>query len=81
MQLLFEIFTYFFKEALGKSPQEFLMSYRMIKAAELLKLTRLSIRDISNAVGYTNQLHFSRAFKKIYGLSPREWRNQNRVIL
>ncbi len=68
-----------FKDALGKTPQEFLLSYRMLKASELLKLTQLSIGDISNAVGYANQLHFSRAFKKIYGLSPRDWRNQNRV--
>lgn len=70
-----------FKEELGKSPQEFLLSYRMIKAAELLKLTRLSIGDVSNAVGYVNQLHFSRAFKNIYGLSPRDWRNQNKLLV
>lgn len=70
-----------FKEELGKSPQEFLLNYRMIKAAELLKLTRLSIGDVSNAVGYVNQLHFSRAFKNMYGLSPREWRNQNRILV
>lgn len=63
-----------FKDAVGKSPQEFLLSYRMIKATELLKLTKLSIGDISNAVGYENQLHFSRAFKNIYGVSPRKWR-------
>lgn len=68
-----------FKDTIGKSPQEFLMSYRMSKAAELLKLTDLSISDIGNAVGYLNQLHFSRAFKNIYGISPREWRNQNRL--
>lgn len=68
-----------FKEAMGKSPQEFLLNYRMIKAAELLKLTKLSIADVGNAVGYENQLHFSRAFKNIYGISPREWRNKNRV--
>lgn len=68
-----------FKEAMGKSPQEFLMNYRMIKATELLKLTKLSIGDISNAVGYENQLHFSRAFKNIYGISPKEWRNKNRI--
>ena len=68
-----------FKETVGKSPQEFLMNYRMVKAAELLKLTDLSIGDISNAVGYPNQLHFSRAFKNVYGVSPREWRNKNRV--
>lgn len=68
-----------FKETMGKSPQEFLMNYRMIKAAELLKLTKLSIGDIGNAVGYENQLHFSRAFKNVYGVSPREWRNKNRI--
>lgn len=64
-----------FHDTVGKSPQEFLMSYRMAKAAELLKLTQLSIRDIGNAVGYPNQLHFSRAFKNVYGVSPRNWRN------
>lgn len=67
-----------FKSSTGRSPQEFLMSYRMVKATELLKLTSLSVADIGSAVGYENQLHFSRAFKNIYGVSPREWRNRNR---
>ena len=74
--------TYFgkiFKEALGKTPQEFLVNYRMLKAAELLKLTHLSIGDIGITVGYANQMHFYRAFKNCYGVSPREWRNQNRL--
>jgi AraC-like DNA-binding protein len=68
-----------FKKAVGKTPQEFLTNYRMIKATELLKLTQLSIGDISNAIGYADQLHFSRAFKKIYGMSPRDWRKKNRI--
>lgn len=67
-----------FKKALGRSPQEFLMNYRMLKATELLKLTSLSISEIGSAVGYENQLHFSRAFKRIYGVSPREWRNSQK---
>lgn len=66
-----------FRETMGKTPQEFLISYRMTKAAELLKLTSLSVGDIGNAVGYPNQLHFSRAFKHIYGISPRQWRYEN----
>ena len=69
-----------FKETVGKSPQEFLISYRMIKAAELLKLTRYPINEIGNAVGYPNQLHFSRAFKSVYGVSPRNWRKDNSVL-
>ncbi|MCI5869329.1 MAG: AraC family transcriptional regulator [Dorea sp.] len=68
-----------FHDSIGKSPQEFLINYRMTKATELLKLTSLSIADIGNAVGYPNQLHFSRAFKKIYGISPRNWRSENRL--
>ena len=66
-----------FRESVGKTPQEFLISYRMIKAAELLRLTKYSVNEIGNAVGYPNQLHFSRAFKNVYGVSPRNWRNAN----
>ena len=67
-----------FKIYMGRSPQEFLMNYRMVKATELLKLTSLSIAEIGSAVGYEDQLHFSRAFKTIYGISPREWRKQHK---
>lgn len=67
-----------FRDAVGKSPQEFLISYRMTKAAELLKLTELTVKEIGNAVGYPSQLHFSRAFRKIYGVSPRGWRMENK---
>lgn len=64
-----------FHKVLGTSPQEFLINYRMTKATELLKLTSLSIAEIGNAVGYPNQLHFSRAFKNVYGISPKNWRD------
>ena len=67
-----------FRKAIGRSPQEFLMNYRMVKATELLKLTSLSIAEIGRAVGSENHLHFSRAIKTIYGVSPREWRNRHK---
>lgn len=70
-----------FHENIGKTPQEFLISYRMTKAAELLKLTDLPVADIGNAVGYPNQLHFSRAFKNVYGIPPRQWRYENAMPL
>ncbi|OUP39826.1 AraC family transcriptional regulator [Olsenella sp. An188] len=66
-----------FKAATGKSPQQYLIGYRMSKATELLKLTALPVSEVGRAVGYPNQLHFSRAFKGVYGVSPREWRRQN----
>jgi transcriptional regulator GlxA family with amidase domain len=51
----------------------------MIKATELLMLTPLSIGDVGCAVGYENQMHFSRAFKRVYGVSPREWKNSHKI--
>ena len=66
-----------FRLATGKSPQRFLMNYRMIKAAELLTLTKKPINEIGLSVGYENQMHFSRAFRTIYGIPPREWRRKN----
>lgn len=69
-----------FREHLGVSPQEFLITYRMRKAVQLLRTTRLSIKDIGNAVGYPNQLHFSRAFKNVYGTSPKQWRNEQKLL-
>lgn len=65
-----------FKNTMGKTPQEFLLSYRMAKAAQLLRETTLSIGAIGNMVSYQNPLHFSRAFKNIYGCSPRYYRQQ-----
>lgn len=66
-----------FKSATDKSPQQYLIDYRMTKAAQLLKLTALSVGEVGRAVGYPNQLHFSRAFKSAFGLCPREWRREN----
>lgn len=68
-----------FRNAVGKTPQEFLISYRMTKASELLKLTDMTIGNISNAVGYPSQLHFSRAFKNVYGIPPKEWRSRHKM--
>ena len=68
-----------FKKTIGRTPQEFLINYRMTKAAELLKVTELSIADIGCAVGYDNQLHFSRAFKNVYGVSPKNWRMSHKT--
>lgn len=69
-----------FKEVVGQSPQEFLIQYRMNKAAEALTLTDTSIGDIGVSVGYQNLLHFSRAFKNVYGISPREYRQKYKIL-
>ncbi len=63
-----------FRETMGESPQAFLLHYRMARAAQLLKDTKLSVGEIAQQVSYDNQLHFSRAFKNVHGVSPREYR-------
>lgn len=63
-----------FRSTMGEPPQAFLLHYRMARAAQLLKESKLPIREISTMVSYANQLHFSRAFKGVYGMSPREYR-------
>lgn len=69
-----------FKNAVGQSPQEFLIHYRMAKAADALSTTNMSVGDIGVSVGYPNLLHFSRAFKSVYHIPPREYRQKNRIV-
>lgn len=68
-----------FRSTMGEPPQTFLLHYRMSQAAQLLKESKLPIREISAMVSYGNQLHFSRAFKGVYGVSPREYRQSHFV--
>ncbi|MFS0724807.1 AraC family transcriptional regulator [Paenibacillus sp. 1P07SE] len=63
-----------FKEIVGVTPQNYLIRYRMERAAELMKNTTLSIGEIAQSVGYPDQLLFSRMFKKVMGASPRDHR-------
>lgn len=67
-------FSNFFRENLGMTPQEYLITYRVNKACELLKTTQYSISEISRSVGYTDPLGFSKIFKKFKGFSPKEYR-------
>lgn len=67
-------FSKVFRDTMGESPQGFLLHYRMARAAQLLTESRLPISTISTMVSYPNQLHFSRAFKNVYGISPRDYR-------
>lgn len=63
-----------FKDVLGSTPQQFLISYRVRKAGELLKLSSHSISEIATMVGYLSPLNFSRAFKRETGITPQKYR-------
>src|SRR5690554_1730181 len=73
-------FSAVFKEILGLSPQKYIMEFRMDKACELMRNEILSLGDIARSVGYDDPLTFSKAFKKIKGLSPRAYRNNQNQL-
>lgn len=66
-----------FRETMNQSPQQFLIQYRMAKALQLLKESEISIAEVGAAVGYENQLHFSRAFKSVFDVPPSEYRRKH----
>jgi AraC-like DNA-binding protein len=68
-----------FKEALGISPKDFLTEFRISRAREQLTLTNSSIGHIAHACGYHDTLVFSKAFKAKVGLTPTEFRKNNRT--
>ena len=63
-----------FKEQIGSSIQSYLVHYRMRRAAELTMDLNLSIGDIARSVGYSDQLLFSKMFKKVMGEAPTYYR-------
>ena len=63
-----------FKARLGKSPQQYLIQYRMERAKDLIENKDLSFNVIANSVGYKDSLSFSREFRHIVGMSPSEYK-------
>ena len=65
-----------FKKKTGMTPQEYLIQTRIARAKQLLANPDLRIMDIAPQVGYDDPLHFSKAFHRCCGMSPKEYRNQ-----
>ena len=63
-----------FKNAVGTTPMQYILSIRIRNAQTLLETTEYSISDIASMVGYENAFYFSRLFKKNKGLSPAAYR-------
>ena len=86
-QLLSSLFGYVpsylsavFRRAKGVSPVEYLTQLRMEKAKKLLtEKNDMLIKDIAVSVGYKNQYHFSRTFKKYEGMWPTDYREKDEM--
>lgn len=66
-------FCRIFTKQMGQSPQEYLVSYRLEHAADLLTEQGLSQKEAALRVGYPDVCTFSRMFKRKYGISPGEY--------
>lgn len=69
-----EYFCRFFKQHMGLTFLRYLNEVRISHAGRLLSSTDLSISEIMNTCGFTNQTIFNRLFKEIYGMTPRQAR-------
>ena len=66
-----------FKSETGSSPMDYLIRLRILEAAQLLVSGNLRIKEISQQVGYNDAKFFSKSFKKIMGMGPREYRKRH----
>ncbi|MDE6320410.1 MAG: AraC family transcriptional regulator, partial [Lachnospiraceae bacterium] len=65
-----------FQQSMGMSPQRFLTTFRITKAAELLQLTSLPIESIALSCGYQDPLVFTKAFRQMKQMSPSAFRKE-----
>ena len=69
--------VHLFTKEMGISPINYLINKRIDESKNLLSTTNYSIRDISSIVGFSNSSYFSQMFKKITGISPKDFRSSN----
>jgi AraC-like DNA-binding protein len=62
-----------FKALLGQTPLEYVTEWRMQKAIELLQQQDKKLAEVAQSVGYDSDAAFSKAFKRVVGLPPREY--------
>ncbi len=68
-----------FKEMYGRSCKEYLEMLRIGKAEELLKFSDMSLNDLSQELGYADQSHFIRSFKRLKGVTPGSLRHGGKI--
>ena len=66
-----------FTEYVGQPPMQYLTNWRMQLATNYLRNGHEGIAAVANRVGYDSEAAFSRAFKKVVGTPPSEWRDRH----
>ena len=63
-----------FRVEVGMSPAQYVKSLRLNRARELLETTFLSVKQIQSITGMSDESHFFRDFKRVYNLTPTQYR-------
>jgi AraC-like DNA-binding protein len=66
-----------FKNLYGTTPHKWLMQKRLDKSADYLKNTNMTVTEVALEVGYENVSHFIKAYKALFGTTPKRQRTQN----
>jgi AraC family transcriptional regulator len=59
-----------FRESLGQPPHQYLLTLRLERARRLLEATAASLSEIAQRAGFADQAHFTRLFKRAFGITP-----------
>lgn len=70
-------FSRLFKQSTGLTPHQYVISYRVRKAVEMMGNGHLNMKEIARQVGFCDQSHMTRHFKRIMGSSPVQYFKQN----
>lgn len=66
-----------FKEMICQSTSQYLITYRIMQAMEMLRKTEDSITSIAEKCGFNDSSHFTHCFRSKTGMTPKEYRNKN----
>lgn len=66
-----------FKSEIGMTPVQYQKKLRLLEARRLLESTFLNVQEIMVRVGLSDDSHFVRDFKKVYGLTPAQYRSNH----
>lgn len=63
-----------FREEVGETFSDYLICYRIQAAKKLLCDISINVSEVAEQVGYSDVKHFSKSFKKVVGISPKDYR-------
>lgn len=69
-----------FKEKTGQTINQYILDARIHRAKLMLESTNMHINEIAEAIGFSSSSYFIKVFRKVTGITPQEYRKENKVI-